>query len=586
MMHFDDILLQIGEFGRYQKRMYFLVCLMILTVACHQLALVFLAAEVNHWCRVPEMETENCTEWYMEGYIDEPVSVEDCEMLKMKMSIPPPKKKSKTKEVMFSQCDRYINLTESTMTNSYSANPLLLNNATNGVDNSTSKRPTIKCPDGWVFDTSQYKSTIVTDFDLVCSNGDLPNYSASIYFSGVLIGTFGFGCIADRIGRYPSLFICLFIQFTVGIGVAFAHNFWTFTWLRFIVATVNMSIFILAFVIGTEFVGPSWRGFTGMGVEFFFAFGYMILAILAYFIRDWRTLQIVITVPIALFFLLIPVLPESARWLIAQGKLDKAEKILRKVAMVNKRVPPENMLTSDEEKEMTERPPSYSPTTDKHKPTNTFIDLFKTPQLRKETVNLMFNMLVNNLVYYGLSISTSSLGVNDYLAFFISGAVEIPGYIFALLAMNRWGRRPIICISMLLGGSACILTTVLPIGVGRTVVAMVGKFGISSSFGIIYIYAAECFPTPVRTAGVGLCSMCGRLGGIIAPLILVLSKYWQPLPLLIFGCTAVFAGCIALFLPETLGKSLPETIEEGEQLGLQDPGINLPWRKRTVPEMS
>ena len=61
--------------------------------------------------------------------------------------------------------------------------------------------------------------------------------------------------------------------------------------------------------------------------------------------------------------------------------------------------------------------------------------------------------------------------------------------------------------------------------------------------------------------------MSGRLGGIVAPLILVLKKYWQPLPLLIFGCSSVFAGTVALLLPETLGKSLPETIEEGEALG-------------------
>ena len=74
---------------------------------------------------------------------------------------------------------------------------------------------------------------------------------------------------------------------------------------------------------------------------------------------------------------------------------------------------------------------------------------------------LNYSRLVNNLVYYGLSMSTSSLGVDDYVAFFISGAVEIPGYIFALLAMNRWGRRFSICVSMLLGGVACILTTVI-----------------------------------------------------------------------------------------------------------------------------
>ena len=61
--------------------------------------------------------------------------------------------------------------------------------------------------------------------------------------------------------------------------------------------------------------------------------------------------------------------------------------------------------------------------------------------------------------------------------------------------------------------------------------------------------------------------MSARIGGIIAPLILILGDYWQPLPLIVFGSVAVIAGLLVLLLPETKGKTLPETIEEGEQFG-------------------
>ena len=86
-MKFDDVLFEIGEFGRYQKRMYFLVCLMIITVACHQLAQVFLAARVDHWCLVPEIESDNCSQW--ETFDGEPLSPQECRKEKMKLSIPP-----------------------------------------------------------------------------------------------------------------------------------------------------------------------------------------------------------------------------------------------------------------------------------------------------------------------------------------------------------------------------------------------------------------------------------------------------------------------------------------------------------------
>lgn len=52
-----------------------------------------------------------------------------------------------------------------------------------------------------------------------------------------------------------------------------------------------------------------------------------------------------------------------------------------------------------------------------------------------------------------------------------------------------------------------------------TVLAILGKSAISASFAIIYIYSAEIYPTTLRSTGIGLSSMCGRIGGIIAPII-------------------------------------------------------------------
>lgn len=42
---------------------------------------------------------------------------------------------------------------------------------------------------------------------------------------------------------------------------------------------------------------------------------------------------------------------------------------------------------------------------------------------------------------------------------------------------------------------------------------------------------------------------------------------WTPLPLIIFGVMALLSGTSALILPETLNKTLPESIEDGEKFG-------------------
>lgn len=70
-----------------------------------------------------------------------------------------------------------------------------------------------------------------------------------------------------------------------------------------------------------------------------------------------------------------------------------------------------------------------------------------------------------------------------------------------------------------------------------------------------------------RSVGVGICSMSARIAGILAPIILLLDDTWEPFPVLIFGVMSIAAGLLVLFLPETRGEQLPETLEEGEMFG-------------------
>ena len=58
-MHFDDILVTLGAFGLYQKRILYLGSLVAIPVAWHNVGSVFLAASMDHWCSVPNMA--NCT---------------------------------------------------------------------------------------------------------------------------------------------------------------------------------------------------------------------------------------------------------------------------------------------------------------------------------------------------------------------------------------------------------------------------------------------------------------------------------------------------------------------------------------------
>ena len=66
--------------------------------------------------------------------------------------------------------------------------------------------------------------------------------------------------------------------------------------------------------------------------------------------------------------------------------------------------------------------------------------------------------MVTTLIYYGLSQSTGDLGVDEYWAFFVSGAVEIPALLYATFAIEWFGRKWNIAILEVLGGVACLAT--------------------------------------------------------------------------------------------------------------------------------
>lgn len=96
---------------------------------------------------------------------------------------------------------------------------------------------------------------------------------------------------------------------------------------------------------------------------------------------------------------------------------------------------------------------------------------------------------------------------------------------------------------------------------------MVSKLAITASYGTIYIFSVEQFPTIIRNAGLGAGSTSARIGSVLAPIINIMAEFWTPLPLIIYGTLTFAGGCLSLVLPETLNKQLPESIEDGEKFG-------------------
>uniref|UniRef100_A0A673L6T9 Solute carrier family 22 member 5-like n=1 Tax=Sinocyclocheilus rhinocerous TaxID=307959 RepID=A0A673L6T9_9TELE len=397
------------------------------------------------------------------------------------------------------------------------------------------------CLDGWEYDTGTYISTIVSEWDLVCSDNWRAPLTTSLFFCGVLTGSVISGQMSDRFGRKKVLFVTMGIQTVFTFIQVFSPSWLIFCLLFFIVGMGQISNYVAGFVLGMEIFSPSVRDiYATLGVCLFFSIGYMMLPLAAYFLRDWRMLLLVFTIPGIFCMLLWWFIPESPRWLLSQGRVVEAEAIVRKAAQMNGVNAPDVVFPLNQVKHAS------------------CCKNYNIYSIIHFTI-VWFSVSVG---YCALSLNTSSLHGNIYLNCFLSAAVEVPALIMAWLMLRRWPRRLCLSSTLSLGGLVLLFIQLIPQHMNYVAfsLVMLGKFGLSAAFSILYPATAELYPTVLRNTALGTCSMASRVGSILAPYFIYLGSYYRSLPYILIGSVNILSGLLSLLLPESLGSPLPETI--------------------------
>lgn len=357
-----------------------------------------------------------------------------------------------------------------------------------------------------------------------------------------------------------------------GIGQALSTNYEMFVTFAFLNAIGISGIFPLAFVLGLEMVGKQKRGVAGMVCNYFYSLGVAVLGVLAWVYNNYVVLQLLISIPPMVTFVYYWIVPESVRWLLSKNKNKRAIKIIKKAAEVNGTTISDETAKQFEQLEAEElHPETKQSQKDARKG-----EIWKALKLMMSSrvmwlriLILLYNFAINALVYFGLSLNSVSLSGNRYFNFILVSIVEIPGYYVGFVAIEKYGRVVSFLGSMVLCGVTCIAC-----GYAETVwiqiaLFLLGKLGITCSFSIIYVHATEMMPTVVRSSCVGFFATMSRIGALASPFAPFLAKYYKPLPYIVFGATAIVGGIVYLYLPETLNRKLPNTVEEATRINFQ-----------------
>lgn len=518
-MDIDKVFDHVGSFGAYQFYVYTLGWLPSILCGVHQLANVFLVASPKHRCFVDGCDAEGSSygnsSWTSFALPRGPKGASEC------------------------LANDRANDTLGT------CRPSDFLNSTHACNR-------------WVWDRAEFHATAATEFDLVCKDGWLASLSQSVLMVGVLLAAIVVGNLTDRYGRRLAFLVIPPLYFASTLATAYARNYAEYVVLRFLAAFCSSSVFQTSYVLCIEFIGASHRLWSVQLYQVAFSIGECLLALAAFFLRDWRELAMALSLPVVLMLPYYWLLPESLSWCLSHNRHGEATKIIGKVARWNGKAVPDDLIV-EAWGTASPKPGSAS-----------ILDLFKTRRMSFRTVNLSFNWLVNSLVYYGLSLSAGSLAGNTYANFAAMSLVEIPAVVLCTVALQYFGRRQVLSSLLLLAGVFC--TTVPFLSEGKpvlvTILATLGKSNIAASFALIYMYSAELYPTSLRNTGIGMGSMSARIGSIAAPFVASdLGKLHPTLPMAVFGSASLLAGLLTLALPETRGKGLPQTLEDAEKLG-------------------
>ncbi|XP_051734125.1 solute carrier family 22 member 5-like [Ctenopharyngodon idella] len=520
MGNYDEDTAFLGQKGPFFALLFFLLNAIYISTGFHGLYIVFVGASPSHHCQVAAGNLSE--EW-------------------ARASIP---KEMVNGKLQTSQCWRYsLETVRNLSAQGYSPQDVNLTDI---------KRE--KCVDGWSYSTDIYHSTIVSEWNLVCDSEWRVPFATSTLYMGYLLGSLVSGQLSDRFGRKKVLFTSLAAEALVILAQSFSHSWLIFCVLYFFVGTFQISLYLTAFVLGSEILSKSLRVlFTTLGAFLHYCIGYMVLPWIAFAVRDWRTLLRVLSGVTVVYVPLWWLIPESPRWLLAQGRVLESEAIVREAAKKNKVTAPEVIFSASEVKEDSSQNSQYS-----------VFDVLRTSEIRKTTFMCLLLWMAINIGYFGLSLNTTNLSGDPFLNCFLSAVTEVPAYIVSTFLLKSCPRRPVLSAFLIIGGGFLLLVQLIPESLHTLALAleMAGKFGFTMSFTVVYIYTAELYPTVLRNLGIGMCSSAARIGSITAPYVIFLGTFNKYLPYILMGSLTIASSIANMFLPETFEKVLPETLEQ------------------------
>lgn len=218
-----------------------------------------------------------------------------------------------------------------------------------------------------------------------------------------------------------------------------------------------------------EVIGGRYRSELGIMILFWFDVGIATLSLFGYYLRDWRHMQLGITLMSVLTLVFMYIVDESPRYLLCKQKRNQAEKALKKIAKRNGNDPDQVRITDNIMQEFCrdsakhpEAETSVLTNGTKKNQTYSQLDLFTNGLEMTKIISIcMFNWFIIAIMYFTLSMNAASLPLNIYANNAVSALVGLPAYLVCSKMVNSkaCGRRTTVVMCFFTAGICTLAST-------------------------------------------------------------------------------------------------------------------------------
>ncbi len=367
---------------------------------------------------------------------------------------------------------------------------------------------------------------------------------------GMFLGAALSGIVADRFGR-KAVFTWTLLAYSLLSGVsALAWSAGALALIRFFAGLGLGGELPVASTLVSEFAPTAHRGRTIVMLESFWAYGSVLAALIGAVVvpaAGWRTALLIGMLPALYVFVIRRAIPESPRYLLAQGRGAEAREVARIAGIAYETKPPAVRAGLG--------------------------DLFA-PAFARRTAMLWLLWIALVFSYYGIFtwlpslLGTKGFTLSESLWLTLAIAIfQIPGYYAAAALVDRLGRKATLVTFLTCAAIGSFFFANATLAPSPSVVAVIAFGAVIAFFnlgawGVTYTYTPEQYPTSIRASGAGLAAGAGRLVGAFSPWLvgLMLNRFGAPYNVFVVFAFVMLAGALVVLVlgEETRGKSLEE----------------------------